>query len=80
MGEIVEGLLDARLRAGRGGGNAAVVTCCSIASSNFISAAVLDKSRKAAVKESADCIVDRLHSSTQNPCLSSYKLYRRCIC
>ena len=52
-----------------------VFTCCSIASSNFISVARLDISRKAAVKERADCI-DRLYSCIQNSWLSSYKLYR----
>ena len=37
-------------------------------SGNFISAAVLDISRKAtAVKERADFIIGRLHSCTQNP-------------
>ena len=42
----VEGLLFARPRADRGGENADVVTCCSIASSNFISAAVLDSNER----------------------------------
>ena len=57
MGGGVEGLLDSRLRAGRGDENAAVFTCFSIASSNFISDAVLDISRKAtAVEERVGCI------------------------
>ena len=38
----VESLLDSRPRAGRGNDNATDVTCCSIASSNFISVAELD--------------------------------------
>ena len=50
-------------------------TCISMASSNFISADVLDISRKATpVKERAD-FIGRLHCSTQNPRLSSCKLY-----
>ena len=61
MGGSVEGLLDPSPRAGRGGDNAAVVTCTSMACSNFVSAAVLDISRKAmAVKETVDCIDRRL--------------------
>ena len=88
MGGSVEGLLDSRPQAGRGGDNAAVATCngISMASSNFISAAVLDISRKAtAVKERVDCIIDRLHPCTQKPRLSScslylnLNLYRRCL-
>ena len=56
MGGSVEGLLDPSPRAGRGGDNAAVVTCTSMVCSN-VSAAVLDISRKTiAVKERADCI------------------------
>ena len=48
-------------------------------SSNFISAAVLDISRKAtAVKERAD-FIGTLHSCTQNPRLSSCKLYCKCM-
>ena len=39
MGGSVEGLLDSRPRAGRGGDSAAVIICISMASSNFISAA-----------------------------------------
>ena len=56
--------------------SAAVATCVPMASSsNFISAAVLDISPKAtALKEMVDCIFDRLHSCTQNPRLSRYKL------
>ena len=78
MGGSVAGMLDFRPRAGRGGDNAAVVTCCSMASSNFSSAAMLDISRKVTnVKERVDCI-DRLHFSTQNPRLSSYNLCRTC--
>ena len=54
MGGSVEGLLDPSPRAGD---HAAVVTCTSMASSNFGSAAVLDTSRTAtAVKERVDCI------------------------
>ena len=54
MGGSVEGLLDPSDRAGD---NAAVVTCTSMASSNFVSAAVLDISRKTTVvKETDDCI------------------------
>ena len=58
MGGSVEGLLDPIPRAGRGGDNAAVVICTSMASSNFVSAVVLDISRKATgVKEIVvDCI------------------------
>ena len=68
MGGSVESLLYSRPRAGRGGDNAAVVTCISMASSNFISAVVLDISQKAtSVKERVDCIIYRLHSCTQNP-------------
>ena len=67
--------MDPCLGAGRGADNAAVVTCTSMASSNFITAAaVFDISRTA-----TDCIIDRLHFCTQNPCLSSYKLYCRCV-
>ena len=47
MGGSVEGLLDSRLRAGRGGDNALIVKCISMGSTNFISADVLDISRKA---------------------------------
>ena len=55
MGGSIEGLLDPSPRAGD---NAAVVTCTSMASSNFFSAAaVLVISRKATtVKETDDCI------------------------
>ena len=54
MGGSVEGLLD---RSPRAGDHVAVVTCTSMASSNFVRAAVLDISRKAiAVKERAACI------------------------
>ena len=57
MGGSVEGLLEPNLRAGRGGDNAAIVTCTRMVSSNFVSAAVLDMSRKTtAVKEMFDCI------------------------
>ena len=57
MERSVEGLLDPSPRAGKGGDNAAVVPCTSVASSNFVSAAVLDISRKAmAVKETVNCI------------------------
>ena len=49
MGGSVEGLLDPSPRAGD---NAAVVTCTSMASSNFVSAAVRDISRK----ETDNCI------------------------
>ena len=57
MGGSVEGLLDPNPRAVRGGDNDAVVTCTSMACSNFISAAVLDISRKAmAVNERVGCI------------------------
>ena len=57
MGGSVEGLLHPSPRAGRGGDNAAVVTCTSMASSNFVNAAVLDISRKAmVVKERVGCI------------------------
>ena len=59
MGGSVDGLLDPSPRAGRGGDNTAVVTCTSMVSSNFVSAAaVLDISRKATtVKERVvDCI------------------------
>ena len=57
MGGSVDGLLDPSLRAGRSGDNTAVVTCTSMVSSNFVSATVLDISRKAtAVKEIVDCI------------------------
>ena len=57
MGGSVENLLDPRPRAGRGGKNAAFVTRTSMASSNFISAALFDISRKATtVKERVDCI------------------------
>ena len=62
--------MDSRPRAGRDGDNAAVVTCISIASSNFIGATVLDISQKAtAVKERVavslmDCIaVHKIHVS-----------------
>ena len=83
MGGSVQGLLDSHPRAAssRGGDNAAVVTCISMASSgNFISAAVLDISRKAtAVKERVDCIIGRLHSCTQNLRISSCNLYCRCV-
>ena len=80
MGGSVEGLLDSRPRDGRGGDKAAVVTCFLMASSNFISAAVLDIPRKTmAVKERVDCIIDRLHSCTQNPRLSSYNIYCKCM-
>ena len=49
-----------------------------MASSNFLRA-VLDISQKAtAVKERADYI-DSLYYCTQNPRLSSYKLYCRCV-
>ena len=48
-------------------------------SSNFISAAVLDISRKAtAVNQRAD-FIGRLHSCTQNPRLSSCKFYCKCM-
>ena len=71
MGGSVEGLLDSRPQAGRGGNNAAVVTCISMASCNFISAAVLDISRKVtSAKEKGftvstiDCIpVHQIHVS-----------------
>ena len=57
MGGSVEGLLDPSPRAGRGGDNAAVVTCTSMACGSIVSAAVLDISRKAmAVEEIVDCI------------------------
>ena len=57
MGGSVEGLLDPSPRAGRGGDNAAVVTYTPMGCSNFVSAAVLDISRKAmAVEERVDCI------------------------
>ena len=56
MGGSVEGLLDPSPRAGRGGDNASAVTYTSMACSNFVTAAVLDISRKAmAVKERDDC-------------------------
>ena len=82
MGGSIEGLLDYRPRADRGGDNAAVFTCCSIASSDFISAAVLDSHERCtvtAVKERVDilyyvllidCIrVHKIHV------VSSYNLY-----
>ena len=52
----------------------------SMGNINFISAAVLDISRKTtAVKERADCI-SRLYSCTQNlRRLSSWKLYCKCM-
>ena len=54
MGGSVKGLLDPSPRAGD---HAAVVTCTSMASSNFVSTAVLDISRTATtVKERVDCI------------------------
>ena len=57
MGGSVEGLLDSRPRASRGGDDAAVVTCIAMASSNFIGAAVLDNIRKVTtVKERAGCM------------------------
>ena len=66
----VERLMDSRPRVGRDGENAAVVTCISIASSNFIRATVLDISQKAtSVKERVavslmDCIaVHKTHVS-----------------
>ena len=57
MGGSVEGLLDSCPRAGRGGDNAAVVTCNSMASSNFISAAVLDISMASSNFISAACLI-----------------------
>ena len=60
----LEGLLDPRPRAGRGGDNAAVVTCTSMPSSNFISAAVFDIHRTATVLLIDYCIpVHRIHVS-----------------
>ena len=57
MGGSADGLLDPSPRAGRGGDNTAVVTCTSMVSSNFVSTAVLDISRKVtAVKEVVDGI------------------------
>ena len=49
-----------------------VFTSCSIASSNFISAAVLDISTKAAVKERADCMIDciNVHKMNGSPATS----------
>ena len=73
MGGSVEGLLDPSSRAGD---NAAVVTCTSMASSNFFSAAVLDISRKAtAVKETDDCIDRGLP-----PVLSTYPIHTNSGC
>ena len=61
----LEGLLDPRPRAGRGGDNAAVVTCTSMASSNFTSAAVFDILRTATVLL-IDCIpVHKIYFSLQ---------------
>ena len=60
MERSVDGLLGSRPRAGRGGDNAAVVTRISMASSNFISAAVRDISHKAtAVNGKVDRIIDK---------------------
>ena len=54
-------------------------TYISMGSSNFISAAVLDISRKAtAVKERAD-FIGILYSCTHNPLLSSCKFYCKCM-
>ena len=62
----VEGLLDPRSLAGRGGDNAAVVTCTSMASSNnFISAAVIDIYRPATVLL-IDCIIS-VHKINVSP-------------
>ena len=52
MGGSIKDLLDPSPRAGD---HAAVVTCTSMASSNFVSAAVLDISRTATA-EKVDCI------------------------
>ena len=62
MGGSVEGLLDPSPQAGRGGDNAAVVKCTSMASNNFVSAAVLDISRTvtAVKKRVVDCFDGRL--------------------
>ena len=46
MGGSVKSLLYSRPRAGKGVDSAAVDTCCSIASSNFISTAVLDSHKR----------------------------------
>ena len=66
MGGSVKGLLDSCLRAARGGDNAAVVACVSMASSILISAAVLNISRKAqnCIIDTVDCIpVHKIHVS-----------------
>ena len=65
MGGSVEGLLDPIPRAGD---HAAVLTCTSMASSNFVSAAVFDISRTAtAVNEIVDCI-DRWRPPVLSTC------------
>ena len=64
----MEGLLDSHPRAGIDGDHAAAATCISMASSNFIRAAVLDISRKAtAVKE-------RVAISLMN-CIAVHKIH-----
>ena len=69
MGGSVKGLLDPT--GPRAGDNAAVVTCTSMASSNFVSATVLDISRKAtAIKERVDCIEKGATAGTFNMPLS----------